>query len=150
MSSALRLAQESRARRGEGLLDEQIEAVLDRIGLSEGRCLELAAENVGPHARKKLKGILAHYAKMAHPFRACKRDQMKNGLSEEMANRRCATLVDVIKGRKDWRGGSKKTNMSEASITPCSMVDDDVAVLLDAADQSALTELLTEAPDGSS
>lgn len=42
--------------------------------------------------RKKLAPLIKHYASMAHPFTACKRDQLKHGLSEDHANRRCSVL----------------------------------------------------------
>lgn len=61
-------------------------------------------QKVGPHAREKLKGILQHYAKKPKPFTACVRDQIKHGLSQEMANRRCAVIKDLIMGTTKWRG----------------------------------------------
>jgi hypothetical protein len=51
---------------------------------------------------------LKHYAKQAHPFTACVRDQVKHGLSKDHANRRCAVLKDIIKGTTKWREGGKK------------------------------------------
>lgn len=137
-------SQESRASRGEQLADQRVEYVLDRVGLSEERCLRLAAEDVGPHARKKLKGILDKYRKSAHPFSECKRDQMSNGLSEDLANKRCATLKDIIRGTKSWRKGPKRMNASESHLEPCAVIDADVAVLLDGVDAKALADLLAE------
>lgn len=64
--------------------------------------------NVSPADKKKLSGLLKHYAKKAHPFSACKRDQVKHGLSPEHANRRCAVLKDIIRGNTKWRKGGKK------------------------------------------
>lgn len=55
--------------------------------------------------RKKLAGLLKHYRAEAKPFTACKRDQMKHGLSEEHANRRCAVIKDLIEGTTKWRKG---------------------------------------------
>lgn len=151
MTSSLHLAQESRARRGELLADEQIEFVLDRIGLTEERCLQLAAENVGPDARKKLKGILSKYRKSLHPFGDCKRDQIANGLPEKLANERCATLKDLIMGTKNWRKGGKKMHASEdTAVLDCPVLDDDVVVLLEAVDTRALAELLAEGDDDGS
>ena len=57
--------------------------------------------------RKKLAPLLLHYSKMAHPFTACVRDQVKHGLSEDHAKRRCAVLKDLIKGTTKWRGKDK-------------------------------------------
>jgi hypothetical protein len=68
--------------------------------------------NVSPADLKKLRPLLEHYRKMVHPFRACKRDQMKHGLSEEHANRRCAVIKDLIEGNTHWRGKSKVVPVS--------------------------------------
>lgn len=59
--------------------------------------------DVTPSDRKKLAGLLKHYGKMAHPFSVCKRDQIKHGLTEEHANRRCAVIKDLIRGTTKWR-----------------------------------------------
>jgi peptidoglycan hydrolase-like protein with peptidoglycan-binding domain len=53
--------------------------------------------DVTPGDRKKLSGLLKHYAKEAHPFTACKRDQVKHGLSDDHANRRCAVIKALIR-----------------------------------------------------
>jgi hypothetical protein len=63
--------------------------------------------NVSAADKKKLKGLLLHYAKKPHPFSACVRDQMKHGLSPEHAKRRCAVLKDIIHGGTGWRKGKK-------------------------------------------
>ena len=68
--------------------------------------------NVTPADRKKLSGLLAHYAKMPHPFTACKKDQMSHGLSEEHANRRCAVIKDLIRGTTKWRGKAKEEEVA--------------------------------------
>lgn len=59
----------------------------------------------------KLKGIIEHYKGMAHPFTACVRDQIKHGLSEDHANRRCAVVKDLAMGTTKWRKGSKAQEM---------------------------------------
>ena len=62
-----------------------------------------SAKTVGPDARAHLRGILKHYAKEPHPFRACVKDNMKRfgpGRTEAV----CATLKDIIKGTTRWRG----------------------------------------------
>lgn len=48
--------------------------------------------------RKKLSGILKHYAASAHPFTDCVRDQKKNdpSISDDHANRRCAVIKALI------------------------------------------------------
>jgi len=91
-------AQESRA---DMLLDEVFE-----------RRLDLSAKDVGPHARKKLKGLLKHYAKKAHPFRACVRDNTKR-FGPEGAKKVCATLKDIIRGTTKWRKGGKSDKGSK-------------------------------------
>lgn len=64
--------------------------------------------NVSAKDKQKLKYLLAHYAKKAHPFTACYRDQIKHGLSPDHARRRCAVLKDLIEGNTNWRKGNKK------------------------------------------
>lgn len=144
-SSRLELSQSDRARRGDALVDARTESLLGHVGLSEERCLQLAAEDVGPYARKKLKGILAKYRKSAHPFEECRRDQVSNGLPDKIARERCATLKDILMGTTHWRKGSKKMHAADhLSIEPCSLIDEDVAMLLDHVDTRALAELLSE------
>lgn len=63
--------------------------------------------NVSTADRKKLAGLLKHYGKMARPFTACYRDQIKHGLSPDHAARRCAVLKDLIRGTTKWRKGGK-------------------------------------------
>lgn len=55
----------------------------------------------------KLRPIIDHYKGMAHPFATCVRDQVKHGLSEDHANRRCAVVKDLGQGTTKWRKGSK-------------------------------------------
>jgi hypothetical protein len=50
--------------------------------------------NVSAGDKAKLKGLAKHYLAQAHPFTACKRDQIKHGLSEDHAKKRCAVLLD--------------------------------------------------------
>jgi len=69
--------------------------------------------NVSPADRTKLAPLLAHYAKMAHPFTACYRDQIKHGLSKDHAARRCAVLKDLIVGSTSWRKGKRAKNLAE-------------------------------------
>jgi hypothetical protein len=60
--------------------------------------------NVSPADKKKLSPLLKHYAKKAHPFTTCVRDQVKHGLGADHAKRRCAVLKDIIRGTTKWRG----------------------------------------------
>lgn len=152
MTNSLQLAQESRARRGELLADAQIELVLDRVGLSEERCLELSnADRVGPDARKHLKGILNHYRPMAHPWTACVRDNTKR-FGPEGAKKVCSVLTDLEKGTTKWRkGGGKKMHASEdMAVLECPVLDDDVVILLQEVNTSVLAKLLAEGDDDGS
>lgn len=92
-------------------LEEDIELYLN-IALANG--FSKGTANVSPGDMKKLKGLLAHYAKKAHPFTACVRDQKKHGLSDDHAKKRCAVLKDLIKGTTKWRSTERKKNLSEA------------------------------------
>jgi hypothetical protein len=58
--------------------------------------------DVSPADRKKLRALIAHYAKKPHPFTACYRDQIKHGLSPEHAKRRCA-VIKKLGGRGNKR-----------------------------------------------
>lgn len=86
------------------LTDEAIDALL---GLNE--------EKASPADRKKLKGLLKYYAKKAHPFRACVRDNTKR-FGEDGAKRVCATLKDIIRGTKKWRGKNNPRDKGYAGI----------------------------------
>jgi len=133
------------------LANEQVEFVLDHVGLSEERCLELSnADRVGPEARHKLKGILDKYRHSAHPFTECVRDNRKRFGTR--AEKVCAVLKDIIEGTTKWRKGSHKMNASEEIvILACPLIDDDVATLLEHVDTKALADLLSEGvEDGSS
>ena len=68
--------------------------------------------DVTPDDLRRLRPLLEHYRKKPHPFAACKRDQMKHGLSEGHANRRCAVIKDLIEGHTRWRGKSRDVTMS--------------------------------------
>lgn len=99
MDTALLSAQEAR---DDALLGEEIDSRLDVL---------LSHSDVSPEARGHLRGILKHYAKNPHPFRACVRDNMKRfgpGRTEKV----CATLKDMIRGTHTWRHG--ETHMAAA------------------------------------
>jgi hypothetical protein len=125
----------------------QTDAFLDHIGLSEERCLQLAPSDVGPHARKKLKGILNKYQHSKHPFTECYRDNLKR-FGSDGAKRVCATLKDAIVGNTKWRKGSLKMHASDdLLIESCDLIDDDVAILLEHVDTRALARLISEGDD---
>lgn len=82
------------------------QALRDLYG--DDNAVEFSAKDVTPRARAKLKGILDHYRKKAHPFTACVSDQVKNGLTKDHAERRCAVIKDLALGTTKWRGKDKK------------------------------------------
>lgn len=111
----LLLAQQAR---WDALLDEELDRNLDVL-LSE-------ADTVGPEARTKLKGILRHYAKDPHPFKACVRDNMKR-FGPGRTERVCATLKDIIRGTTQWRGHPAADHGAVGLAEP---MDEDVETLL--------------------
>lgn len=88
-------------------------------------------EQVSPQHREKMKGLLAHYAKKAHPFAACVRDNRKRfGPRTEAV---CAVVKDLIRGTTHWRGKGNKNDkgtaglkMSEQDVVHA-LMDDEVA-----------------------
>ena len=63
--------------------------------------------NVSAKDKLKLAGLIKHYMKMPHPFTACVRDQLKHGLAQDHANRRCAVIKDLGTGSTKWREGNQ-------------------------------------------
>jgi hypothetical protein len=116
-------------------LDREIDEMIARKIKANG----VSLESVGPAARVKLRGILKKYAKSAHPFRECVRDNMKRfgpGRTEAI----CATLKDTIKGTTKWRKGGSNTSESDGLT-----IDADVLLALDAVSEIDLQEILLEA-----
>lgn len=114
------------------MTDEDLDAYLV-VSLAE-MYTKPGTANVSPDDRKKLAPLLKHYAKMEHPFTACKRDQLKHGLSEDHANRRCAVLKDLIKGTTKWRG-KDKADMSawpEEDFAEFALTAEDAELVLNA------------------
>lgn len=60
---------------------------------------------VGAAAKKRLKGLIAHYRKMPHPFRACVRDNRKR--FGDRAEKVCAVLKDLAMKTTKWRKGGR-------------------------------------------
>lgn len=119
------------------LLMADIDRVLDMM-FSE-------ADTVGPDARSKLRGILAHYAKNPHPFRACVRDNMKRfgpGRTEKV----CATLKDIIRGTTRWRhGGDMVAASDQQDLSPYNLTNAErtqILVTLSDEDFAALEEVI--------
>lgn len=125
----------------EARLDRELDAMI----AAKLSGVQLAAP-VGPHAKVKLRNLLKYYAKKPHPFTACVRDNMKRfgpGRTEAV----CATLKDVIRGRKDWRG---KDNPKDHGVAPGlseepPLLDSDVLLALDAMSEIDLQEIFLEA-----
>lgn len=65
--------------------------------------------------RKKIKGLAMHYLAKPHPFTACKRDQIKHGLTPDHANRRCAVLLDTFDPERK-RHSMRKASDAAATI----------------------------------
>ena len=120
MDLQLQLAQQEREDR---LFDEWLDEHLPVL-FSE-------ADTVGPDARHKLRGILRHYAKDPHPFRACMRDNMKR-FGPGRTERVCATLKDIIRGTTHWRGHPAADHGSPGAIgaSDAPAIDDEVSMLL--------------------
>jgi hypothetical protein len=117
--------------REERLNQEIDQMISDRIAKAN-----LAAP-IAPGARVKLRNILKKYAKSAHPFRECVKDNMKRfgpGRTEAV----CATLKDQIKGNKNWRKGGANTSESDL------VIDADVLLALDAVSEYDLQEIFLE------
>lgn len=99
------------------------------------------SKDVTPRQRHQLAGLLRYYAKKAHPFRACVRDNRKRFGSRAEAV--CATLKDIIRGTTRWRGhpeldhGAAGLAASEPPI-----IDDDVLSLIDRLSEMDLHTLL--------
>lgn len=62
--------------------------------------------NVSPRDEKILSSLKRYYAKKAHPFTACVRDNRKRfGPRTEAL---CAVMKDLIRRTTKWRGKGKK------------------------------------------
>jgi hypothetical protein len=117
--------------------EERADRELDRYIAEKLKSAKLAAP-ISPHARVKLRAIMKKYARSAHPFTECVRDNMKRfgpGRTEAV----CATLKDQIKGNKNWRDGGAHTSESDA------VIDADVLLALDAISAIDLQEIFLEA-----
>lgn len=103
-------------------LDDAFDLKLDELLAS--------SKNVGPEARRKLRGLLKHYAKKTHPFRACVRDNRKR--FGPRAEAICATLKDIIRGTTRWRGNPELDKGSAGlSDDAAPEIDDEVLALID-------------------
>lgn len=110
------------------------------------------ADAVGPEARDKLRAVLKHYAKEAHPYRACVVDNTKHfgpGRTEGV----CATLKDIIRGTNQWRDHPDEHHgtpgLTASDISSHSLSDDDKRQLLTALSDEDLQALEAVAVNGS-
>lgn len=126
----MKTLEQAREERFDREIDEMISARLAKANLSAP---------ISPKAKVKLRGILKKYAKSAHPFRDCVRDNMKRfgpGRTEAV----CATLKDTIKGNKNWRkGGGSNTSEDDGLV-----INADVLLALDAISEVDLQEIFLE------
>lgn len=104
--------------------------------------------NVGPGDLRKLAPLMRHYAANPHPFSACKRDQLKHGLSEDHANRRCAVLKDLIKGTTKWRGKEEE----DAALEAVEEAEDRLVAIAEVVGESTVAILVEsgQVPEGDS
>lgn len=135
LQEELTRAHEDRRSRAESLLDEQADSFLNRIGLTEEKCIELA---IDPGERKQLKGIIARLRKVPHPFTTCMRDLRKHkpDWTEDRRKRTCQSLK-VAAGR----AGEHSASINDGV---CMLLTDAQATLLEHADQEALAEIEAE------
>jgi hypothetical protein len=117
--------------------EERIDREIDAMIAEKLKKAHLATP-ISPHARVKLRGILKKYARSAHPFRDCVRDNMKRfgpGRTEAV----CGTLKATIKGT------GRKVAASEATGLDDMVIDADVLLALDAISEIDLQEIFLEA-----
>lgn len=145
-------AQEHRRARVDVSADRHTDEILDHVGLSEDDVVRLSESgvvlgtaNVGPEARKKLKGIINRLRTKPHKFTTCMNDLRKNHpeWSDDRRKKTCNVLKQLAGGGKG--GGGKATAMSLATNIITCVVDNDVAALLEHVDEQALAELVAEA-----
>jgi hypothetical protein len=121
-------AQGARRTRGDDLADQILMSNVDLLCDS----IELdgpgSAKRVSPEARKKLKGIIAKYAKSAHPFRDCVKDNTKR-FGPEMAKHVCGVIKALGKAP------TKKVGLAQAC--PVEAIDQGSFDLLYAISQTA-------------
>jgi hypothetical protein len=112
----------ARQKREDVLLDQAIEK---SIGV-----LFSEADTVGPQQRHQLRGLLRHYAKEAHPFRSCVRDNTKR-FGPGQVDKVCATLKDIIRGTTHWRGHPELDHGAPGAVAASAPeIDDDLAKIL--------------------
>jgi len=103
---------------------------------------------VTPAERAKLAPLLRHYAKSAHPFTQCVRDNRKRfGPRTEQV---CAVVKDLVRGTTMWRGKGKELSASDlqrvVELADASGADcDELRRLRALADRASAVELAFKA-----
>lgn len=67
--------------------------------------------DVTPSDAKKVAPLAKHFLGMAHPFTSCVRAQVKHGLSEDHAKRRCAVLLDKFDPKRERHSRVKEDDV---------------------------------------
>lgn len=106
--------------------------------------LIFSSKDVGPDAREKLRNLLKFYAKKAHPFRACVRDNSKR-FGPGRVEKVCATLKDMIKGTTHWRHGGHGAMAASFDGLEIPEIDDEVAGLIMSLPDEKLDKLVEAA-----
>lgn len=132
-------------------LDERYDALLDDAFGKRLDELMLAAPDgvdnyraVSPESKHKLKGILKHYAKEAHPFTACVRDNTKR-FGAERAKKVCAVVKDIIWNTTKWRGKHNPAGVGPhpyAGMSEPATIDEETANVIEMLSELDLGELL--------
>lgn len=100
---------EASARRLERTSDENLDGALGLL-LSNYQ-----AVTANPRSMGYLRFLLAHYAKSAHPWHDCYKDNFKRFGPKTAAL--CGVLKDTIRQRTDWRGkGPRPTDVGSPGV----------------------------------
>ena len=93
----------------------ELQEIEDYLTVAFANGFSKGTANVSPHDMKKLAPLLKHYGKMAHPFRACVRDNRKR--FGPLTEKYCAVLKDLIKGTTKWRSTERKKHLSDEELS---------------------------------
>jgi hypothetical protein len=135
----------------EAARDRRLDIMLDQVIDERLEVLVLDATKTmaNPRAMKKLAPLIKFYAKKAHPFAACVRDNRKR--FGPLTEKYCAVIVDIIHGgNTHWRnGGNRKisTGVHASDETPPFITEEMVGLLeaLPAPTKERLNEIYKEA-----
>jgi hypothetical protein len=122
--------------------DRKLDKAIDR----SFNLLFSEADTVGPHQRHQLRGLLRYYAKQAHPFRACVKDNTKR-FGPGQVEKVCATLKDIIRGTTHWRGHPELDHGSPGAVAASDeqppQIDEELGTLLLSLDEDKLAVLFS-------